>query len=123
MVSSINACMTHVGALERAFKGLHTGAVTNAATCTQNFKVIQTQISVQAQDMAILKNANKKIASTNTKLLTQVAKFGNVLKWIVNQVGQNSQLVAQSQSQGQQVQGRVQGMESGMAQFLPQVGG
>lgn len=123
MISNINACINHGGALEKVVKGLQTGAVTNAATCTQNFTTLQTQISGQAQDMAVLKGTNEKLLAENAKLLAQVAEFGNVLKWVVNQVGQNSQLVAQSQSQGQQVQGRVQGMESGMAQVLAQVGG
>ena len=40
----------------------------------------------------------------------------------MNQVALTSELVADSQSQGQAVQGRVQGMESGIAQVLAQVG-
>ena len=68
--------------------------------------------------MTVLKGTNEKLLAENAKLQARLAEFGNVLKWVVNKVGQNSQLVAQSQSQGQQVQVRVQGMESGMAQVL-----
>ena len=96
MISNINACITHGGALERVVKGLHTGAMIHAATCTQNFTPLQTQISGQEQDMAVLKGTNEKLLAEKAKLQAQVAEIGNVLKWVENQVGQNSKLVAQS---------------------------
>ena len=42
---------------------------------------------------------------------------------VVSQLALTSQLVADSQSQGQAVQGRVVGMEAAMAQVMAQVGG
>ena len=53
----------------------------------------------------------------------QVAELGGSLKLVINQLALTSQLVADSHSQGQAVQGRVLGMETGMAQVLAQVGG
>ena len=44
------------------------------------------------------------------------------LKSVLNQVALTNLMVAQSHSQGQAVQGRVVGMESGMAEVLAQVG-
>ena len=48
--------------------------------------------------------------------------MGETLRSFINQVSQNNQLFAQTQTQGQVVQGRVLGMESGMAQVIAQVG-
>ena len=46
-----------------------------------------------------------------------------LLNYVLEKVGQTSQMVVQTQFQGHQVQGWVMGMGSGLAQVQAQVGG
>ena len=70
-----------------------------------------------------MKSANESLGAQNAKLTAQVAELGRFLNLVTRQTSQTSQLVAQFQSQGQAVQGRVLGMETGIAQVMAQVGG
>ena len=122
LVGSVQTYIAHLGAVDRAYRGVNAQVVSFASTVDKIFKGAQAQIFAQARDMASLKSANERLEAQNARLMNQLATMGETLKSVVSQVAQNSQLFAQTQSQGQAVQGRVLGMESGMAQVMAQVG-
>ena len=122
LVGSVQTYIAHLGAVDRAYWGVNAQVVSFASTVDKNFKGAQAQIFAQARDMASLKSANERLEAQNARLMNQLTTMGETLKSVVSQVAQNSQLFAQTQSQGQAVQGRVLGMESGMAQVMAQVG-
>ena len=122
LAGSMHACMTHLRAVDKEYRGVHANAVSFSASVEKKFRGAQTQIHAHAHDIAALKSANERLEAQNARLAAQVSELGGALKSVLNQVALTNQMVAQSHSQGQAVQGRVVGMESGMAQVLAQVG-
>ena len=57
------------------------------------------------------------------KLETKVGEYEAALRLHLDRMGQTSHIVAQTQHQGQQVQGRVLGLEAAMTQVLGQIRG
>ena len=116
LASKVDACMA-------GYMGVHQKLTLYNSSNQKSFQSAQNQCLAQARDIASLKSANESLGAQNTKFTDQVAELGRVLNFFITQTSQTSQLVAQSQSQGQAFQGRVLGMEKGMAQVITQVGG
>ena len=105
------------------YMGVHQKLTLYNSSNQRSFQSAQNQFFAQTRDIASLKSANESLGAQNAKLTAQVAELGRVLNLVITQTSQTSRLVAQSQTQGQAVQGRVLGMETGIAQVMAQVGG
>ncbi len=78
------------------YVGVHQKLDLHNSAHHKSFQSAHNQFLAQAREMAGLK-------SENAKLATQVAEMGKVLNLVIKQTSHTSQLVAQSQSQGEAV--------------------
>ena len=69
-----------------------------------------------------MKTSNEKLREQNVKLEDKVEGFEAALRLVLERVGHTSQVVAQDHVVGQQVHGRVLGLELNFAQVTAQVG-
>ena len=98
LASKVDACMA-------GYMGVHQKLTLYNSSNQRSFQSAQNQFLAQTRDIASLKSANESLGAQNAKLTAQVAELGKFLNLVITQTSQTSQLVAQSQYQGQAVQG------------------